>query len=81
LTDAEVRTWTRRAFLNYARYWLEGARLAAVDPKVIQSRMHVESGYEHLVTGMAAGQGWCWPCPIWGGGNGEEPGSTFRVTR
>ncbi len=57
LTDAEVRTWTRRAFLNYARYWLEGARLAAVDPKVIQSRMHVESGYEHLVTGMAAGQG------------------------
>jgi KDO2-lipid IV(A) lauroyltransferase len=57
LSDAEVATWTRRAFLNYARYWLEGARLAAVDPEVIRSRMHVESGYEHLVAGMAAGRG------------------------
>jgi lauroyl/myristoyl acyltransferase len=57
LSDADVNTWTRRAFLNYARYWLEGARLAAVDPDVIESRMHVESGYEYLVEGMAAGKG------------------------
>lgn len=57
LSDAEVRAWTRRAFLNYSRYWLEGARLAAIDPQVIASRMMVESGYEHLVAGMAAGQG------------------------
>jgi len=57
LSDAEVRAWTRRAFLNYARYWLEGSRLPAVDPQVIESRMMVESGYEHLVAGMAAGRG------------------------
>jgi KDO2-lipid IV(A) lauroyltransferase len=57
LSDAEVRTWTRRAFLNYARYWLEGARLPAVDPRVVEARMIMESGYEHLVTGMAAGSG------------------------
>jgi len=57
LSDAEVRTWTRRAFLNYARYWLEGSRLPAVDPRVVEARMMVESGYEHLVAGMAAGKG------------------------
>jgi KDO2-lipid IV(A) lauroyltransferase len=57
LSEAEIRSWTRRAFLNYARYWLEGARLAAVDDQTIASRMMVESGYEHLVEGMAAGHG------------------------
>ena len=30
LTESEVRAWTRRAFLAYARYWMEGARLPAV---------------------------------------------------
>jgi phosphatidylinositol dimannoside acyltransferase len=57
LSDADVRSWTRRAFLNYARYWLEGARLPAVDPQEIRARMWVESGYENLVDGMAAGRG------------------------
>jgi KDO2-lipid IV(A) lauroyltransferase len=57
LSDAEVRAWTRRAFLNYARYWLEGARLPAIAPTVVESRMMVESGYEHIVDGMAAGKG------------------------
>jgi KDO2-lipid IV(A) lauroyltransferase len=57
LSDADVRSWTRRAFLNYARYWLEGARLPAVDPQEIRARMWIESGYENLVDGMAAGRG------------------------
>jgi lauroyl/myristoyl acyltransferase len=57
LTDADVRDWTRRAFLNYAHYWLEGARLPAIDPTVIKARMSIESGYEHLKAGMAAGNG------------------------
>jgi KDO2-lipid IV(A) lauroyltransferase len=57
LSDAEVRAWTRRAFFNYSRYWLEGARLPAVDPQTIRSRMWMETGYDHLVTGMAAGKG------------------------
>jgi phosphatidylinositol dimannoside acyltransferase len=57
LSEAEVRALTRQAFLNYARYWLEGARLPAIGPEVIKARMSVPSGYEHLVTGMAAGKG------------------------
>jgi KDO2-lipid IV(A) lauroyltransferase len=57
LSEAEVRAWTRRVFLNYARYWLEGARLPRVDATVIESRMFVESGYEHLVEAMATKQG------------------------
>jgi len=57
LTDAEVRGWTRRVFRNYARYWLEGARLPVVAPEVVRARMLLESGYEHVVAGMAAGRG------------------------
>jgi KDO2-lipid IV(A) lauroyltransferase len=57
LSDADVRSLTRRVFANYARYWLEGARLPAVEPQVVESRMSVESGYEHLVAGMAEGRG------------------------
>ena len=57
LSDAEIRARTRRAFLSYARYWLEGARLPATPPDVVADRMLVESGYEHLVEGMAAGRG------------------------
>lgn len=57
LSAADVRDWTRRVFVNYARYWLEGARLPAIDPKIIHARMSIESGYEHLIDGMAAGKG------------------------
>ena len=52
-----MAAWTRRSFLNYARYWCEGARLPHVAPDVVADRMMVESGYEHLVRGMAAGTG------------------------
>lgn len=57
LPEAEVRSWTRRVFRNYARYWLEGARLPAVPPSVVCERMVVECGFEHVVEGMAAGKG------------------------
>jgi len=56
LSDREVAAWTRRAFLNYARYWLEGARLPAVRREIVADRMLVE-GMEHLVAGMEAGHG------------------------
>ena len=56
LSDREVASWTRRAFLNYARYWLEGARLPAVGRDVVADRMMAE-GFEHLVAGMHAGKG------------------------
>jgi lauroyl/myristoyl acyltransferase len=57
LSDAEVAAMTRRAFLNYARYWFEGARLPALGPDVIADRFLVASGWEHLVAGMDAGKG------------------------
>ncbi|MGH9017878.1 MAG: phosphatidylinositol mannoside acyltransferase [Acidimicrobiales bacterium] len=57
LSDADVRDWTRRAFVHYARYWMEGSRLPAVDAGTVSARMRVESGYEHLVAGMKAGRG------------------------
>jgi phosphatidylinositol dimannoside acyltransferase len=53
----ELRAWTRRVFVNYARYWLEGARLAAVAPHTVLDRLVVESGFEHLVDNMAEGRG------------------------
>ncbi len=57
LSDAEVRRWTRRAFLAYSRYWMEGARLPAVPASQVLARMVWPQGMEHLVEGMAAGQG------------------------
>jgi KDO2-lipid IV(A) lauroyltransferase len=57
LSDAEVRATTRRAFMNYARYWFEGARLPVIGADVIAQRFTVESGWEHLVAGMEAGNG------------------------
>jgi KDO2-lipid IV(A) lauroyltransferase len=57
LSQAELAAMTRRAFLNYARYWFEGARLPALGPDVVADRMLVESGWEHLVQGMEAGKG------------------------
>ena len=57
LSDAELRAITRRAVLNYGRYWFEGARLPALGPDVIADRFVVESGWEHLVNGTEAGNG------------------------
>jgi KDO2-lipid IV(A) lauroyltransferase len=57
VSDAELRATTRRAFLNYGRYWFEGARLPAVSPAVVRERFVVESGWEHLVAGTEAGNG------------------------
>ena len=49
--------WARRSFRSYARYWMEGARLPRRRPARSIQRMHVETAYDHLVPGMAAGQG------------------------
>ncbi len=56
LTEKEAKAWTRRAFLHYSRYWLEGARLPAVPPEVVRARFEVE-GFENLVDSSAAGRG------------------------
>ncbi len=53
---AVLDRWARRAFHAYARYWVEGARLASTPPRVVLQRTHVQ-GLHHLVDGMAAGKG------------------------
>ena len=48
--------WARRSFQAYARYWVEGARLAGTSPAEVEQRTVVQ-GFEHLEVGMAAGKG------------------------
>lgn len=57
LSDAEVARWTRRAFASYARYWVEGSRLATTPASVVEQRMVLERGMEHLEESMSAGRG------------------------
>jgi phosphatidylinositol dimannoside acyltransferase len=71
LDDSEVARWTRRAFRNYGRYWLEGARLPSVSASVVQDRFTVV-GREHLDRAMEAGAGTIMALPHvgaweWGG--------------
>ena len=54
---ALVRRWVRRTFREYARYWVEGARLPSTSRAEVDQRMYVEEGYEHLQRGMAEGRG------------------------
>jgi KDO2-lipid IV(A) lauroyltransferase len=51
-----VRDWVNRAFVSYARYWFEGARLPSTPPSVVAQRMMAD-GMEHLAAGMRAGKG------------------------
>ena len=48
--------WARRSFRAYARYWVEGARLASTSPAEVVEHTYVQ-GFEHLKVGMAAGKG------------------------
>ncbi len=54
--QAVVDRWARRAFRAYARYWVEGARLASTPPAEVEERTFVQ-GLEYLVDGIAAGKG------------------------
>lgn len=54
--DALLDRWARRSFRAYARYWVEGARLASTPPADVEQRTFVQ-GLEHLVDGIAGGKG------------------------
>jgi phosphatidylinositol dimannoside acyltransferase len=56
--DAKLmKQLTRQAYRAYARYWVEGARLPVASPELVHERMWMESGFDHLAAGMAAGAG------------------------
>ena len=54
--EASLDRWAKRAFRAYARYWVEGARLGSTPMTEVVQRF-VTEGLEHLVDGMAAGNG------------------------
>jgi lauroyl/myristoyl acyltransferase len=54
--EASLDRWAKRAFRAYARYWVEGARLGSTPMTEVVQRF-VTEGFEHLVDGMAAGNG------------------------
>ncbi len=57
LDQASLDRWSRRAFRAYARYWVEGARLPSTPRQQVLQRFVVVDGFEHLVEGMASGNG------------------------
>jgi phosphatidylinositol dimannoside acyltransferase len=58
LSPAEVEDWVQRAFVSYARYWFDGARLPTIPDSVVLDRMTMNpGGMDRLAEGMAAGNG------------------------
>jgi len=57
LDQASLDRWSHRAFRAYARYWVEGARLPSTSRREVLQRFVVVEGFEHLVEGMASGNG------------------------
>jgi KDO2-lipid IV(A) lauroyltransferase len=77
-SDTEVLDrWARRSFRAYARYWVEGARLATTSPVEVEERTFVQ-GFEHLEAGMAAGKGVIMALPHIGS---WEYGGAFLATQ
>jgi phosphatidylinositol dimannoside acyltransferase len=77
-SDTEVLDrWARRSFRAYARYWVEGARLATTSPAEVEERTFVQ-GFEHLEAGMAAGKGVIMALPHIGS---WEYGGAFLATQ
>jgi lauroyl/myristoyl acyltransferase len=52
-----VHRWALRSYRNYARYWVEGARLPTTRPDVVRRRFVVDWGYEHLEEAFRSGRG------------------------
>ncbi len=55
--DALVRRWSRRTYLEYARYWLDGARLPYASPTTVRARMTFDRGEEIVRAAAASGRG------------------------
>lgn len=55
--DAELLDrWARRSFREYARYWVEGARLPGISPEEVVQHVFCD-GLHHLQAGRDAGKG------------------------
>jgi phosphatidylinositol dimannoside acyltransferase len=54
--DILLDRWARRSFREYARYWVEGARLPRTSPDEVVQHVFAD-GLHHLHEGAAAGRG------------------------
>ncbi|MHB8439572.1 MAG: phosphatidylinositol mannoside acyltransferase [Acidimicrobiales bacterium] len=57
LGPIDRRRALRRAYSAYARYWVEGARLASIPRHVVDAHMTMERGWDGFVDAMARGRG------------------------
>jgi len=69
--------WARRAFREYARYWVEGARLPGIPPAEVVQHVQIE-GLHHLHEAAAAGNGCILALPHIGS---WEYGGAFLATQ
>jgi phosphatidylinositol dimannoside acyltransferase len=74
---ALLERWARRSFREYARYWVEGARLPGIPPAEVVQHVHVE-GLHHLHEAAAAGRGCILALPHVGS---WEYGGAFLATQ
>lgn len=57
LDEASSRQAVRRAYRHYARYWVESARLPAMPPAQVKTRMLRVEGFHHLKSAVEEGRG------------------------
>jgi phosphatidylinositol dimannoside acyltransferase len=74
---ALLERWARRSFREYARYWVEGARLPGIPSAEVVQHVHVE-GLHHLHDAAAAGRGCILALPHVGS---WEYGGAFLATQ
>jgi KDO2-lipid IV(A) lauroyltransferase len=76
--DADVLDrWARRSFRQYARYWVEGARLPGIKAAEVVQHVYVD-GLQHLHDGVATGKGCILALPHIGS---WEYGGAFLATQ
>lgn len=74
---AVLDRWARRSFREYARYWVEGARLPGINPAEVERHVQID-GIEHLRGAAAVGKGCILALPHIGS---WEYGGAFLATQ
>ncbi len=74
---SDLDRWARRSFREYARYWVEGARLPSTSSEDV-ARLVALDGLDHLYAGLAQGKGVMMALPHVGS---WEYGAAFLATK
>ena len=65
-SDREIRSAARRAFSSYVRYWFESFRLPRLSVPTVERGISID-GFQHVLDGVAAGNGVILALPHLGG--------------